>query len=179
MPLVRKRVAGALPALVYTMLLSGLWHGASFAFIFWGLFFGLGMVIERKYNLATKITTPYHLGRNVRTFVLIILSMPLFFTNDLRHSLDIYQALFGFNGLGSLDLYVFGASKMAMSFAAVALCWLVLAGSNNVRYYAGNKEQYFMRHVGGLKAVLLWAGFALALSSLAANSFSPFLYFQF
>ncbi|MNQ87213.1 hypothetical protein D3C85_1024280 [compost metagenome] len=55
----------------------------------------------------------------------------------------------------------------------------MLAGSNNVRFYAGNKEQYFMRHVGGLKALLLWAGFALALSSLAAHSFSPFLYFQF
>ena len=72
-----------------------------------------------------------------------------------------------------------GASKMAMSFVAVALCWLILAGSNNVRYYAGNKQHFFMAHVGGLKAVLLWAGFALALSSLAAHSFSPFLYFQF
>lgn len=111
--------------------------------------------------------------------MLIILSMPLFFTNDLRHSINIYQALFGLNGLGSLDLYVLGASKMAMSFAAIALCWLVLAGNNNVRFYAGHKEQYFMRHVGGLKALLLWAGFTLALSSLAAHSFSPFLYFQF
>nr|WP_319527874.1 MBOAT family O-acyltransferase [Pseudomonas laurentiana] len=179
MPLVRKRIAGALPALVYTMLLSGLWHGASFAFICWGLFFGFGMVIERTFDLATKVTTPYHLGRNLRTVLLITLSMPLFFTNDLRHSLDIYQALFGFNGVGSLELYVLGASKMAMSFAAVALCWLILAGTNNVRYYAGNKEHYFMRHVGGLKAMLLWCGFGLALSSLAAHSFSPFLYFQF
>jgi len=55
----------------------------------------------------------------------------------------------------------------------------VLAGVNNVRFYAGNKEGYFMRHVGALHSVLLWGGFLLALSSLAANSFSPFLYFQF
>jgi len=179
MPLVRKRVAGALPALIWTMLLSGLWHGASFAFICWGLFFGVGMVIERKFNLATKVTTPYHPGRNLRTGVLILLSMPLFFTMDLRHSIDIYKALFGFNGFGSLELYVLGASKMAMAFALVALAWLVLAGINNVRFYAGNKEDYFMRHVGALHSVLLWGGFLLALSSLAANSFSPFLYFQF
>lgn len=179
MPLVRKRITGALPALIWTMLLSGLWHGASFAFIFWGLFFGVGMVIERKFNLATKVATPYHFGRNIRTFLLIILSMPLFFTMDLRHSLDIYKALFGFNGMGSLELYVLGASKMAMAFALVALVWLLLAGINNVRFYAGNKEGYFMRHVGALHSLMLWGGFLLALSSLAANSFSPFLYFQF
>jgi len=179
MPMVRKRIAGAMPALVYTMLLSGLWHGASFAFICWGLFFGLAMVTERKLGIATKITTPYNLWRNLRTFFLIIVSMPLFFTSNLAHSIEIYKAMFGFNGTGNLDLYVLGASKMAMSFALVAVAWLILSGINNVRFYAGNKEQYFMRHVGGLKMLLLWAGFALALSSLAAHSFSPFLYFQF
>ncbi|HGA2318046.1 TPA: MBOAT family protein [Pseudomonas putida] len=179
MPLVRKRVAGAMPALIWTMLLSGLWHGASFAFICWGLFFGVGMVLERKFGLATKVGAPYKLGRHLRTGLLIVLSMPLFFTMDLRHSIDIYQALFGFNGFGSLELYVLGASKMAMAFALVALAWLVLAGINNLRFYAGNKEGYFMRHVGALNSVLLWGGFLLALSSLAANSFSPFLYFQF
>lgn len=179
MPLVRKRIAGAMPALVYTMLLSGLWHGASFAFICWGLFFGLAMVTERKLGIATKITTPYNLWRNLRTFFLIIVSMPLFFTSNLAHSIEIYKAMFGFNGTGNLDLYVLGASKMAMSFALVAVAWLILSGINNVRFYAGNKQQYFMRHVGGMKMLLLWAGFALALSSLAAHSFSPFLYFQF
>lgn len=179
MPLVRKRIAGAMPALVYTMLLSGLWHGASFAFICWGLFFGLAMVTERKLGIATKITTPYKLLRNLRTVFLITLSMPLFFTSNLTHSLEIYKAMLGFNGTGSLDLYVLGASKMAMAFALVAVAWLILSGINNVRFYAGNKQQYFMRHVGGMKMLLLWAGFALSLSSLAAHSFSPFLYFQF
>ncbi|MDF3932608.1 MBOAT family O-acyltransferase [Pseudomonas citronellolis] len=179
MPMVRKRFAGALPALVYTMILSGLWHGASFAFICWGLFFGVAMVVERKLGIATKLNTPYSLWRNLRTFALIILSMPLFFTNNLAHSLDIYAALFGLHGFGSLDMYVLGASKMTMAFTALALVWLALAGINNVRFYAGNKDGYFMASVSGLNMLLLWAGFFVALSSLAANSFSPFLYFQF
>jgi alginate O-acetyltransferase complex protein AlgI len=83
------------------------------------------------------------------------------------------------NGIGTLDLYLFGTSAMTISFALVAVVWLVVAGAINSRYYAGNKEQYFMQHVGGFSALLLWAGFALAISRLAANSFSPFLYFQF
>jgi len=180
MPIVRKRLVGMLTGLVVTMLLSGLWHGASFAFIFWGLFFGLAMVLERKLGIATKITTPYNLWRNLRCAILILSCMPLFFTGNLPHSLDIYAAMLGLNGLGSLDLYWFGTSAMTLSFVFVAMAWITIAGVINVRYYAGtNKEQYFMRNVSGLSALLLWAGFLLTISRLAANSFSPFLYFQF
>ncbi|MBA6420223.1 MBOAT family protein [Pseudomonas sp. 5Ae-yellow] len=179
LPLVRKRVAGAMLALVYTMLLSGLWHGASFAFIFWGLFFGVGMVVERRLRIATKITTPYNAWRNARTFVLISLSMPLFFTGDLRHSLDIYAGLLGMNGVGNVASYIYGASVMSMSFVLVGLAWAAIAGNVNLRYYADKQQPYFMQHVQGVNALLLWLGFALAITRLAANSFSPFLYFQF
>jgi alginate O-acetyltransferase complex protein AlgI len=180
MPLVRKRLVGMLTGLVVTMLLSGLWHGPSFAFIFWGLFFGVAMVTERKLGIATKITTPYNFWRNVRCMFLLICSMPLFFTGNLPHSLLVYQAMLGFNGVGSLEPYWLGTSAMTLSFTLVALLWLVVAGTINQRYYAGNKQQpYFMQHVDGLNTLLLWAVFLLTLSRLAANSFSPFLYFQF
>ena len=179
LPMVRRRFAGAMVALIYTMLLSGFWHGASFAFILWGLFFGVGMVLERRLRIATKITTPYNVWRNARTFFLLNLSMPLFYTGDLRHSLDIYAGLLGMNGVGSLSGYVYGASIMSMCFVVIGLAWIAVAGRINLRYYANETQPYFMQHVGGLSALLLWLGFALALTRLAANSFSPFLYFQF
>ena len=180
MPLVRKRLVGMLTGLVITMILSGLWHGPSFAFIFWGLFFGIAMVVERKLGIATKVSTPYNFWRNVRACTLLLSSMPLFFTGNLPHSLEIYQAMIGLNGFGSLDMYWFGTSVMTLAFTLIALLWVVIAGGINIRYYAGaNKDQYFMQHVGGVNALLLWAGFILTLSRLAANSFSPFLYFQF
>ncbi|PKM29744.1 MAG: membrane-bound O-acyltransferase family protein [Gammaproteobacteria bacterium HGW-Gammaproteobacteria-11] len=179
MPLVRRRFAGPLVALIYTMILSGFWHGASFAFIFWGLFFGVGMVLERRFGLATKINTPYNFWRNARTFLLLNLSMPLFYTGDLRHSLDIYAGLLGFNGLGSLEGYMYGTSLMTLSFLLVGLAWMVIASRINLRYYANEGQPYFMQHVGGFSALLLWVGFVIALTRLAANSFSPFLYFQF
>lgn len=179
LPLVRKRLAGPLLALVYTMLLSGFWHGASFAFIFWGLFFGIGMVIERRLGLATKVSTPYHFWRNVRTFLILNLSMPLFYTADLQHSLDIYAGLMGLNGLGSINNYLYGTSLLSFGFLIFGVAWMVIAGRINVRYYTSNQQHYFMQHVGGINALLIWAGFAVALTRLSANSFSPFLYFQF
>ena len=180
MPMVRKRFAGAMVALVYTMLLSGLWHGASFAFIMWGLFFGVAMVVERRLGIATKVTSPYKFWRNVRTYLLLNLSMPLFFTGDLSHALEIYAGLMGLNGIGSVSGYVYGVSMMSMSFYLIGMAWIALAGTINIRYYATNRQQpYFMQHVQGLSSLFLWFGFALAMTRLAANSFSPFLYFQF
>ena len=162
------------------MMLSGLWHGPSFAFIFWGLFFGIAMVIERRLGIATKINTPYNFWRNARCMFVLASCMPLFFTGALPHALQIYKALIGVNGFGSLDLYWFGTSAMTMTFTLIALLWIVVAGSINIRYYANAGQQgYFMQHVSGVGMLLLWLGFLLTLTRLAANSFSPFLYFQF
>src|SRR5690606_11668024 len=64
-------------------------------------------------------------------------------------------------------------------FVAVAILWVALAGAHNRRFYALPGSPYLMRHVQGIGSLVLWVGFALAISRLAANSFSPFLYFQF
>lgn len=179
-PLIRRRKMNASLATLVTMFLSGFWHGAGFSFICWGLFFGVSMVFERRFNLATTIKTPYSFRKNMKMVFLLIPSMPLFFTGSLSHSLDIYMALFGLNGLGNLDIYLIGASKMTMAFCIPMMCWIILAGRTNLRYYAeNNKEHYFMRSVTGWNMIFLWAAFLLSLISLSANSFSPFLYFQF
>ncbi|MBT1445097.1 membrane-bound O-acyltransferase family protein [Shewanella sp. JM162201] len=178
-PLVRAKVAGALSALVWTMFLSGLWHGASLAFICWGLFFGVAMVLERRLGIATKVGGQYRVLRHLRAFLMLNLSMPLFFTGELGHSFEVYKGLLGINGMGSLQGYYYGVSSLPLLFVAVALLWLLLAGRSNYRFYHRGEQGYLFQNVAGLQAVLLWGGFALALSRLAANSFSPFLYFQF
>jgi alginate O-acetyltransferase complex protein AlgI len=76
-------------------------------------------------------------------------------------------------------MYFLGTSSLTVSFTLVAVAWLVIAGRLNLRFYAGQKDGYLMHNVSGFSAALLWAGFGIALTRLAANSFSPFLYFQF
>ncbi len=178
-PMVRRRIAGPIAALGITMVLSGFWHGASSAFILWGAFFGVGMILERTFGLATKVTTPFNIWRMLRTCFILHLSMPLFLTGDLDHSLKIYSAMFGMNGIGDIDGYIYGTSMLTISFFGVALIWMAIAKRINLRFYAMDQTTYFMQHVGGVSALLLWIGFTLAVTRLAANSFSPFLYFQF
>ncbi|UTF59856.1 MBOAT family protein [Gilvimarinus sp. DA14] len=177
-PLVRTVKLSPDVALFCTMMLSGIWHGADFAFIFFGLSFAVLMVAERRFNLVTSPTSPYNVVKNIVTVMLLIMIMPFFTTGSLQHSLDVYTAMLGFQGLGSLTPYFIGTSKMTMAFVVVALIWLFLAGRQNVKY-AATKGRYVMENVTGAQAVLLWLGFALAVTKLSASSFSPFLYFQF
>ncbi|MGO1501349.1 MAG: MBOAT family O-acyltransferase [Marinobacter sp.] len=178
-PIAKTKKVSADWAAFGTMFLSGLWHGASFSFIFFGVYFGFFMFLERRYKLATSINSPYRFGRNIIAMVMVVLAMPLFVTGDLAHSIEMYAGIFGFNGIGNIDNYLYATSSTTMGFLVLAIIWLVITGYINRRFYDHDKTSYFMQHVGGWQAGLLWLGFGLAVTKLAANSFSPFLYFQF
>jgi alginate O-acetyltransferase complex protein AlgI len=178
-PLIRSKRMGADGALFSTMLLSGFWHGASFAYICFGLYFAVLMVLERRMGWVTKIGEPYRLWRNLLALFLVLGVMPFFITGDFAHATRLLAGMAGLNGIGDLSSYAIETSQMTLAFTLVAVVWLVLAGRINLRFYAGHQEGYVMQRVGGLSMLLLWGAFGLSLSRLAASSFSPFLYFQF
>lgn len=178
-PILRTGWMGAGVASLLTMFFSGAWHGASFSFIFFGMYFGIIMFIERKLNWATKVNTPYRASRNFLAVAMVIMAMPLFATGDFGHSLELYAGALGLNGIGNLDNYLYYTSATTFAFVFIAVAWVVVASVINRRFYDLKIDNYFMSHVGGLQAVLLWAVFGLSITKLAASSFSPFLYFQF
>ncbi len=178
-PIINTGLVAAAMASFITMTLSGLWHGASFSFIFFGMYFGIFMVLEKKLGITTNINSPYSFFRNIIAVAMVVMAMPLFITGDLAHSLDIYSGVLGFHGLGSINDVALGTSKMTLYFLVLGLIWVVCTGYINRRFYALKQEVYFMSHVSNLQAVLLWIAFAISVSKLSASSFSPFLYFQF
>jgi len=95
-----------------TMFLSGLWHGASFSFICFGVYFGVFMFIERKLGVATKIDSPYSFTRNMIAVAFVVMAMPFFITGNFSHSLEIYGGAIGFNGVGDINSVLIGTSKM-------------------------------------------------------------------
>lgn len=178
-PLIKTGWMGAAAASLLTMFLSGIWHGASFSFIFFGLYFGLIIFVERRYNWVTNIDSPYRFSRNLLAVGMVVMAMPLFSTGDLGKSIEIYAGAFGMNGVGNIDNYLYLTSATSFAFVFIAVAWIIVAGVINRRFYDLKPERYFMQHVGGLHAVLLWVAFGLSITKLAAGSFSPFLYFQF
>ncbi|ERP86935.1 O-acyltransferase [Alcanivorax sp. P2S70] len=162
-----------------TLSLAGFWHGADLAFLFWGAAIGGMMVLERRLGWVTSMSTPYSLWRNYRALAYLWLIWPLFLTGNLADAGRIMGGLVGLNGVGSLHNLSLWVSPMTLFFCVVALVWDRVSALYNKRYYLGIDKENVFQDVSGWRVPLLWGGFALAVTRLSAESFSPFLYFQF
>ncbi|MGL5939487.1 MAG: MBOAT family O-acyltransferase [Waterburya sp.] len=93
--------------LVITMLLGGLWHGAGWTYIFWGILHGVYLVINHLYRSLRK-----SLGHNLNndgwllrglgwlaTFIAVVISWVFFRANNFTTATSIIKSMFGFNGI--------------------------------------------------------------------------------
>ncbi len=94
------------PMLV-TMFVSGLWHGAGYVFIVWGLLHGLYLTINHGWRLVgpklwpdrasyTRVMTPAGLGL---TFVSVTVAMVFFRSSTIRSAIDLVKGMVGLNGV--------------------------------------------------------------------------------
>ena len=162
-----------------TLSLAGLWHGADLAFLLWGAAIGAMMVVERRLGWVTGMSAPYSVWKNYRALAYLWFIWPLFLTGNMADAWRIMAGLLGMNGWGSLHNLSLWVSPMTLCFCALAFFWDRVSAFYNKRFYLGLDKGNVFQAVSGWRVPLLWAGFVLAVTRLSAESFSPFLYFQF
>lgn len=156
--------------IILTMVLGGFWHGANWTFIVWGFWHGGLMALERAMGSKTKSTVwPPYVALPF-TFFLVVLGWVVFRSASLRESLDIYAGMFGLNGFTmSAELgWQLRASELTMLAIAAAICFAPLP-----------KQILVAWHVRSIRAAAYVALFAVVSIKMSAQTYSPFLYFQF
>ena len=83
-------------------LLTGFWHGASWNFVLWGLYFGVLLIIE-KLILAKYLEKVPTILRHIYTMFLVIISWIIFAFDDMANVFLYLKAMFGMNGAGLLN----------------------------------------------------------------------------
>lgn len=83
--------------ILIVMFLSGLWHGAAYGFILWGLAHGLAMVLQRIFSGITQYIP--RIISIVITFLFINLSWVLFRAETLGSAINLYKGMFGQHGI--------------------------------------------------------------------------------
>lgn len=151
-------------------LFTGMWHGASWNFILWGLGFFVILVLEK--FVFVKMRIPTWLTRMV-TIPVLLISFLLFSDENLVVFASDAGALFGAGGLPfltPLSWYLIRSNLVLLCIGMLGSC------KTPKKLY----EQIIQRDwLHWVSAVLPAVGLFFCLAELAAGSFNPFLYFRF
>lgn len=156
-------------------LLTGLWHGAAWTFVLWGLLFAVLLTMEKLWY--GRALTKTHVIKHAYVLLVIAVSFVLFDADSVLGAISTIAALFGLGGLpltGPLSIYYL------WSYAGVFL--IAILGATPlpaiiVRQLA--RGRITGRVVSALEPVVLLALLAICTGYLVDGSFNPFLYFRF
>lgn len=162
--------------LLLTMLLGGLWHGANWTFLLWGAWHGGILAAERALGVSGSTRT-FRVGRWLMTFLFIVLGWVTFRATSIGDAFSFYQAMFSFDSFTLSATYLQDIREMNVLILVLAYLTVLVMGLKDQFQW-----QFDGTLAGGMRAALpglLVPVFLLAVLKLSAESFSPFLYFQF
>ena len=170
----RKGKAKQIRNILIVWLLTGLWHGASWNFIFWGVYYGL-LLLAEKLLLKKLLEKCPAAVRRLYTLLTVLFGWVLFANEDLSALAPFLAGMFGANGGASSALPGLFAGNAAL-LAVCAAASLPLGGklAARLREKHGNGGAFFCAET--LWYLLL---FALSVASLVNSSYNPFIYFRF
>ena len=150
-------------------LFTGLWHGAAWNFVVWGLFFAGLLLLEKQVPGFKKLPRPL---RHCYVLVMVVLSFVIFNANGMNQALADLAALFGFAGLplSSTETVYYLRSYLVIFVIAIVGC---LPFPKN---YVNRLEPKFLRFV---QPIAMAALLLMCTAYLIDGSFNPFLYFRF
>ena len=157
--------------LLAVWVLTGIWHGAAWNFMLWGLYFGVLLLLE-KLVLGRLLEHLPQVVRWVYAFVLVVLGWVLFRAEALGQVVWYVQAMFTpVQGLNRLTLYCLHEYSVELLAACI--------GCIPFATWLRQKEQ----QKGGILTLgaNVWAlaVFGLSVVWLISSSFNPFIYFRF
>ncbi|MFG1330333.1 MBOAT family protein [Xanthobacter autotrophicus] len=158
-------------------LLCGLWHGASWTFVIWGIHHGTFLVLERTRFGAALKAAPRLLSHAY--VLLVVLSGWVWFrANSLPDAMELFEGLIGLNGAGPLAAHLQVTLK-TVTMVIMVLAWpLAMFGLPRPGARALS-PRLRLALFGTVDTLVVWALFALCVLSVGAATYSPFLYFRF
>lgn len=157
-------------------LLTGIWHGANWTFLIWGLLFGIILIIEKIFLNKFMEKLPSFIRRLYVLFIVMILFV-IFNSDNMSVALTNIKGLFGMNGEVFINDYTLHYLKSYLPLLIIALF-----GSTpfiKILIDKLRKNKYVNNIINILEPILIVVILVVATSYLIDNSYNPFLYFRF
>ncbi len=167
----RKGLPRQIVNILVVWFLTGMWHGASWNFIFWGVYFGAILILEKSFLLKALKKSPKWVG-HAYALVLIVLGWVLFYFEDSSALFTYAGSLFG---IGTQGLISQSALVDTLSYLPMMIIAALAATPLGKNLFAKIPEK--PRFALGVVGALLL--FALCVGSVTSQSYNPFIYFRF
>lgn len=171
--------------------LTGLWHGASWNFVLWGLYYFVFLVIE-KYVLKLKSKSKgfWKIPRTLYTLVVVAFGWMLFYYTDLSKLGMALRSMFMMNGNTFSDMTSRTQLVGNVFFLVVACVACTPIVPSLGRLFESTREKITENKAGAFAKVVIFTYdavcavipvvlIAVSAMALAGDSYNPFLYFQF
>ena len=150
---------------------TGIWHGASWNFLIWGLYFAV-LIIAEKAFLGKVLEKLPAAVQHIYTLFLVLVSWAIFAVEDFAHMGSYLRAMFGMapGGLTNDNAWYYFTSFLPM---------LIIAVAASTPLAAKLWKRLPVRAVKIVLPVLLLAGLILSTAYLVDGTYNPFLYWNF
>lgn len=148
--------------------LTGFWHGASWNFILWGLYFASFLVLEKK--IYGKYLNNTKVFKYIYTIILVVISFVIFNSQSLNDIKIFLSSMFGLNNLPLINTETLYYIRSYLVLLIIA----IIASTPSLKVI-GNK----LKKLEFLEPVIYIGIIILVTAYLVDTSFNPFLYFRF
>ena len=156
--------------------LTGLWHGASWNFVAWGVYFGVILIIEKLFLLRILEKAPAFVS-HLYALILIVCGWVIFAIEDLGQVGTYFSMMFGASGHLTDDAFWYYLTRRIWLLAACVI------GSTHLpaKIAALVREKMSGREIllGVTESVGFLALMVFSIAFLVSGSYNPFLYFRF
>lgn len=156
--------------------LTGIWHGAAYNFILWGLFIGVFLVIEKLW-LSKYISKLPKFLRNIYVLFIIMISFIMFNAGSINEAFFNIKGLFGLNKEVFINNYTIYYLKSYLIVLIIAIFGATPLFKNIIEKL--KKSKCLNKIISILEPIFLVILLLLVTAYLIDSSYNPFLYFRF
>ena len=154
--------------------LTGLWHGASWNFIVWGLYYGVILLLEKIVFAKVLKRTPKFI-KHIYTMLLVVIGWVFFASPDLSYAVEYIKVMFGAGHnvlIDSAGIYYLYTN--AIMFVILAVCSTPIVKNTLDEMIIKSRRGYVNTSLIAYMLILF-----LATAYLVNETYNPFLYFRF
>ena len=160
----------------FVFILSGLWHGAAWNFIIWGMFHGLFLVLDKLF-LLKFLNKIGKYPSVVLTFLITLIGWVFFRCDSIEQAVDFISVLFSFNDL-STNFYFDSEFTITLALAFVFSFFTLNKYGLQIeqKFFFGTTHSNRTALVLFVVCLLI---LVLCVGAVLSSGFNPFIYFRF